>query len=138
MSSASLASRIVGVWRLRAFESHRAGRPVRHPFGRDATGVLVYAADGTMSGQLMRRGRPAFASATIVGGTDAELRAAATGYVAYAGTFEVDEARGVVLHRVAMSLFPNLVDTVQERSATLSGDLLELRTPDGARLIWER
>jgi Lipocalin-like domain len=133
-----LASRIVGVWRLRRFEAHRAGSPVRYPFGRDALGLLLYSADGTMSGQLMRPGRPAFASATIVGGTDTELRAAATGYVAYAGTFTVDEARSVVLHRVTMSLFPNLVGTVQERSAALEGDTLELRTPDGARLVWER
>jgi lipocalin-like protein len=138
MSSPSLAAGILGVWRLRAFESHRAGLPVRYPFGHDATGVLVYAADGTMSGQLMRQGRPAFVSATIVGGTDAELRAAATGYVAYAGTFEVDEVRRVVLHRVRMSLFPNLVGTVQERSAALEGDTLELRTSDGARLVWQR
>jgi hypothetical protein len=138
MSSPSLAAGILGVWRLRAFESHRAGLPVRYPFGRDATGLLVYAADGTMSGQLMRQGRPEFSSATIVGGTDAELRAAATGYVAYAGTFEVDEARRVVLHRVRISLFPNLVGTVQERSAALEGDVLELRTPDGARLVWQR
>jgi Lipocalin-like domain len=138
MIAPKLASGILGVWRLRLFEAHRDGLPVRYPFGRDAVGVLVYTADGTMSGQLMRPNRPAFGSATIVGGTDAELRAAATGYVAYAGTFEVDEARCVVLHRVTMSLFPNLVGTVQERTAALDGNILELRTPDGARLVWER
>jgi hypothetical protein len=136
--SPMLATAILGVWRLRAFESHRDGQVVRYPFGRDATGLLVYGADGTMAGQLMRPGRAAFASATITGGTDAELRAAATGYVAYAGTFEVDEARGMVFHRVEMSLFPNLIGTVQERAVTLDGDRLELRTPDGARLVWER
>jgi hypothetical protein len=134
----TLASEILGVWRLQAFESQRDGQPVRYPFGREAVGVLVYSADGTMSGQLMRPGRPAFASATITGGTDAELRAAATGYVAYAGTFEVDEARGLVLHRVIMSLFPNLIGTVQERHATLNGETLALRTPEGARLVWVR
>jgi hypothetical protein len=138
MSESGLRAGIVGVWRLRAFESHREGQPVRYPFGRDATGLLVYAADGTMAGQLMRPGRPAFASQTISGGSDAELRAAATGYVAYAGTFEVDEGRGMVLHTVVMSLFPNLIGTVQERLAMLDGNALELRTPDGARLVWER
>jgi hypothetical protein len=138
MSVESLAARLVGVWRLRAFESHRDGLPVHYPFGRDAAGLLVYTADGTMSGQLMRRGRPSFASATITGGTDTELRAAATGYVAYAGTFQVDEDRRVVRHRVTMSLFPNLVETVQERAITLTGGVLELRTPEGGRLVWER
>jgi Lipocalin-like domain len=134
----SLTTEILGVWRLQAFESQRDGQPVRYPFGIQAAGVLVYSADGTMSGQLMRPGRPVFASATITGGTDAELRAAAMGYVAYAGTFEVDEARALVLHRVTMSLFPNLIGTVQERRATLENGTLELRTPEGARLVWVR
>jgi hypothetical protein len=138
MSESALKVGIIGVWRLQAFESHREGQPVRYPFGHGAVGLLVYAADGTMSGQLMRPGRPEFASKTVSGGTDAELRTAATGYVAYAGTFEIDEARGMVLHTVVMSLFPNLIGTVQERFAVLDGDRLELRTPDGARLVWER
>jgi hypothetical protein len=137
-SPASLARRLVGTWRLVAFESHRPDRPVRYPFGPEAVGILVYTADGIMSGQLMRPGRQPFAAPTMPGGTDADLRVAALGYVAYAGPYDVDEARAVVRHHVIMSLFPNLVGTVQERTVVLDGDRLTLVAPDGARIHWRR
>jgi len=138
MSADSLAHRLVGTWQLVAFESHRPDRPLRYPFGPDAVGILVYTADGFMSGQLMRPGRQPFAASTMPGGTDADLREAALGYVAYAGPYDVDEARGVVRHHVMMSLFPNLVGTVQERTVVLDGDRLTLAAPDGARIHWRR
>jgi Lipocalin-like domain len=138
----TVAERLVGVWRLVSFETHGPSDTVRHPFGRDAAGLLVYTATGHMSGQLMRRGRHVFPSSTITGGSDAEVSSAARGYVAYAGTYSVDDAANVVIHHVTMSLFPNLVGTDQRRLLTLSGDQLELRTPpeEGRTMIlrWER
>ncbi len=138
----SVAERLVGVWRLVSFETRGPGNAVRYPFGRDAAGLLVYTATGHMSGQLMRRGRTVFDSSTITGGSDAEVSSAARGYVAYAGTYDVDDAQGVVTHHVTMSLFPNLVGTDQRRALSLEGDTLELRTPpeDGRTMIlrWER
>jgi hypothetical protein len=124
----------VGVWRLVSFEVHtQPGQPIRHPFGSDAVGILIYTGNGVMAGQLMRPGRSTFSSRIITRGSDAELVEAATGYVAYAGTYEVNEvndAEGVVTHHVTMSLFPNLVGTDQHRHLTLTTDALELRTPE--------
>jgi len=141
-SPVSIARRLVGVWRLVSFEVHAQGQPVRHPFGSDAVGVLIYNADGSMAGQLMRPGRSSFASSTITRGTSAELAEAATGYVAYAGTYSVDETRRVVTHHVTMSLFPNLVGTDQQRDVNIDGDTLELRTPSEAGRVmilrWQR
>jgi hypothetical protein len=138
----SIAQRLVGVWRLVSFEVQAQGQTARHPFGREAQGVLIYSANGVMAGQLMRPGRTSFSSQTITRGTDAELIEAATGYVAYAGTYSVDEARRVVTHHVTMSLFPNLVGTDQPRHLDLQGDRLKLRTPpEGGRVMilrWER
>lgn len=138
----SIAQRLIGVWRLVSFEVHAQDQPVRHPFGRDAVGVLMYAANGIMAGQLMRPGRATFASTTITRGSDAELVEAATGYVAYAGTYSVDEARRVVTHHVTMSLFPNLVGTDQPRHLVIEDDRLELSTPpEGGRVMilrWKR
>ena len=91
-SAVSIAQRLVGVWRLVSFEVHAPGQPIRHPFGPNAVGILIYTSSGTMAGQLMRQGRPAFASSTITRGTDTELAEAATGYVAYAGTYSVNDA----------------------------------------------
>jgi hypothetical protein len=137
-----LAQRLIGVWRLVSFEVHAQGQPMRHPFGPHADGVLIYTANGVMAGQLMRPGRSSFASSTITRGTDSELAEAATGYVAYAGTYSVDEVESIVTHHVTMSLFPNLVGTEQHRGVTFTGDQLELRTPpEGGRVMilrWQR
>jgi Lipocalin-like domain len=141
-SAVSIAQRLIGVWRLVSFEVHSPEQPIRHPFGPDAVGMLIYAANGTMAGQLMRPGRTSFSSATITRGSDAELVEAATGYVAYAGTYSVSEADHAVFHHVTMSLFPNLVGTDQHRGVVFDGDYLELRTPSEAgrvmTLRWQR
>jgi hypothetical protein len=128
---------LVGTWRLISFQVRGPGDAIRYPFGPDATGLLIYTANGLMAGQIMRRGRATFASATITGGTSDELAEAATGYIAYAGTYSVDEAAAVVTHHVTMSLFPNLVGTDQRRGMALDGDRLDLSA--GAMVIsWER
>lgn len=141
-SAVSIAQRLVGVWRLVAFEVHAPGQPIRQPFGPEAVGILIYTANGVMAGQLMRPGRSTFASTTITRGSDAELVEAATGYVAYAGTYSVNESQDVVTHRVTMSLFPNLVGTDQHRHVMIDEARLELRTPpeNGRVMIlrWER
>ena len=138
----SIAQRLIGVWRLVSFEVHAQDQPVRHPFGPNAVGVLIYSANGVMAGQLMRPGRPSFSSQTITRGSDAELVEAATGYVAYGGTYSVEEARGIVTHHVTMSLLPNLVGTDQHRHLSIEDDRLELRTPpEGGRVMilrWRR
>jgi Lipocalin-like domain len=141
-TAVSIAQRLVGVWRLVSFEVHAPGQPIRHPFGPDAIGILMYTAAGAMAGQLMRPGRSSFSSSTITRGTSAELAEAATGYVAYAGTYSVDEARRIVTHHVTMSLFPNLVGTDQHRHLMLTADALELRTPEESGRVmllrWQR
>lgn len=141
-SAVSIAQRLVGVWHLVSFEVHAPGQPVRHPFGPDARGILIYTASGTMAGQLMRPGRSSFSSSTITRGSDAELVEAATGYVAYAGTYRASDAESTVTHHVTMSLFPNLVGTDQHRGVVFDGDYLELRTsPDAGRVMmlrWQR
>jgi hypothetical protein len=138
----SIAQRLVGVWRLISFEVRVPEGGTRYPFGPDARGLLIYTASGHMAGQVMRLGRPPFAGTTITGGSDAELAEAATGYIAYTGTYSVSDAEGVVIHHVTMSLFPNLIGTDQRRSVTFEGQQLALSTPpeDGPvmTLRWDR
>jgi Lipocalin-like domain len=132
---------LIGAWRLVSFQVRGPADAIRYPFGPDATGLLIYTANGLMAGQVMRRGRVAFAAATITGGTSDELAEAATGYIAYAGTYSVDEATSVVTHHVTMSLFPNLIGTDQRRGVMLDGDRLELSAGENGRVMvleWER
>ena len=139
-------SALVGVWRLVALESRTTSGEIRHPLGRAARGQLMYDSAGRMSAQLMDPDRPTFASGDLTRGSDAELRAAVAGYIAYYGTYTVDLSRGVVTHHVQGALFPNWVGGDQVRYFRLDGDRLTITTPpiriggedSTTVLVWER
>jgi hypothetical protein len=58
---------------------------------------------------------PPFASGEGRKETDKEVRAAYDGYVAYFGTYRVDEAKSIVTHVVEGSLYPSYTGTDQPR-----------------------
>jgi hypothetical protein len=95
--------------------------------GTQVAGLIMYAADGFMSANLMVPGRPGFSGGSAISATPAELEAGAAGYFGYAGRFEVDEASGIVTHYIEIALVPNLVSTAQRRHVLLDGRRLVLR-----------
>ena len=136
----------IGTWKLVSSEFRLSADKAVYPLGRDAVGMLTYDTSGHMSAQLMRLDRPAFASGDQVGGTPEEIKSAFEGFVAYFGTYEVNEQKGIVTHYVEGSSFPNWVGTDQIRFFEFSGDRLTLTTPPipvGGQqltglLLWER
>jgi Lipocalin-like domain len=112
IESQPLAALVVGNWSLVSFEVVSDDR-TEFPFGPDAVGTLTYDRASHMAVQIMKRGRPIFASDELEGATLEELSAAFNGYVAYYGTYSVDERACVITHHVAASLFPNWVGTDQ-------------------------
>ncbi len=136
-----------GTWRLERYEHRRADGSLCLPLGENARGLLLYTPDGYMSGQIMRPERPQFQGGALSGGSAAEIRAALLGYVAYFGTYAVDEKAGTVTHEVVGSWYPNFVGSRQVRHYEFEGpDRLLLRTPPRASgketrtglLVWER
>lgn len=120
-----LARALVGSWMLRRWSiAYPDGRPDALPFGEDAVGLLVYAADGWMSATMCRARREALAPALAGAGTDSARARAFEGYLAYAGRWSVQG--DVVTHDVQMSMNPVLLGTAQLRRAVLAGDSLEL------------
>jgi hypothetical protein len=98
-----------------------------------------------VSAQLMKPMRPLFRSLAWNGGTAEEYCEAGRGYIAYCGTYEVDERGGTVTHIPKVSLLPNLVSARQVRSVDLQGDRLVLATATTvdsetviSRLEWRR
>ncbi len=61
--------------------------------------MLIYDASEHVPAQMMRAGRPRFGSGDQLKGTDAEVRAAFEGYLAYFGEYTVDEAAGAAPSR---------------------------------------
>jgi len=141
------ANRLLGVWSLVTYTDEQSGRDDTHPFGTDPQGFLIYTPDGFVSAQLMRTGRPAFLSSDWHHGTQQEYQASGSGYIAYCGTYEVDEEKATVTHLPSVSLLPNLIGGRQCRSIDLEGDRLVLRAAGApvaggvdvtSRLEWKR
>lgn len=124
------ASRFVGAWRLVSCEARDSGGQLSYPYGERATGQLFYDAVGNMSAQLMRADRARFAARDPALGTDAEVRDAFDGYVAYFGTYSIDDAKGTVTHHVTGASFPNWIgiDLVRYYTFDQAGRL-RLSTP---------
>ncbi len=61
--------RLVGAWELQEYTATAADGTIAFPMGADATGLVIYTADGYMSAQLMVQGRPPYASGDMEGGT---------------------------------------------------------------------
>jgi hypothetical protein len=62
-----------------------------------------------MSAQLGKADRARFGSRDPARGTDAEVRAAFDGYVAYFGTYEINDSTRAVTHHVQGASFPNWI-----------------------------
>jgi hypothetical protein len=138
-----MTASVVGSWRLKRWETVAADGRVTCPLGPDAVGYLIYTVDGYMSVAMMRAARPSFTGDDLLAGTPVERAAAAAGYVGYSGHYEVGD--GVIVHHVAVSLFPNWVGTDQRRFAEVAGNELTITTgplriggETISRLVWER
>lgn len=135
MTPEQLRAAVIGAWRLVSFKATAVDRgDVVEPYGARPRGMLVYTADGAMSAQIMRPDRPQFQQARLEEGQPEELVAAAVGYMAYGGTWEVS-GESLVVHHVEISLFPNWVGATLSRIATWDGDRLDLNLPEPA-MIW--
>jgi len=137
---------LAGVWRLFSSEFRTSGGEVIYPLGEDALGQAIFTETGFMSGQLMRQGRPQFASGNQASGTAQEMEAALQGYVAYYGTCEVDVEKQTLTTHVDGSMYPNWVGGFQTRFYQLDDKQLTLTTPPitigdeeiTGVLVWER
>ena len=136
----SVRNRFIGVWKLVSCERKSSGGDLSYPYGEKPIGRITYDKAGRMSAQLMRSERRSLSGATLRTASPREL-GEVLGFVAYFGTFDIDEATRTVIHHVQASLVPSFVGTDLKRTYEFAGNqlILTARTDDGAlRLIWER
>jgi len=132
---------LIGTWRLVEYSiPDKSGAGDKYyPLGSDATGFLMYTPDGFVSAQMMAAGRPIYKSGRLHSGTAEEMAAAAKGYLAYAGHFEVDEESGTLIHHMEVSMNPTWLGQAQERFLRLEDDTITITAPgNNAVLIWRR
>jgi hypothetical protein len=138
----------VGTWQLVAVHFYNAQNESIKMYGEAPRGMLIYDAQGHMNGQVMQRERPPLPKGREAENARDEYHAILRGYIAYFGTYEVDENAGTVTHHVHGSLIPDWVGTDQIRLFEFCDDnqRLILRTPPSTlrgdvlrgELIWER
>jgi hypothetical protein len=121
---AAVRERLVGSWTLLSYTTEAPDGTTGRPYG-EAVGRLNYDAAGNMAGQVMRPNRLPVAPGQW--GTQ-EVRSAYAGYIAYFGTYEVNDAGDTVVHHVEGALNPGWVSGRQVRRLRFEGDLLVLST----------
>lgn len=116
-------ARFIGTWRL---------------VSDTTTGMMIYDNLGNMAAQVMpNRMRRPYAAAQP---TPEEAKDAITGYLAYFGTYSVDEQARIVTHHRKGNINPGQVgDDVVRTYVFESNDRLVL-TPAGStnKIVWER
>jgi hypothetical protein len=129
--AAAAAKQLIGTWQLVRFENTRPDGTVERPYGPNPRGYFIYDATGHLSIQFMRTPpTPPFAAGDTKG-TDTEVRAAYDGYVAYFGTWRINDDATAVTHVVEGALKPSYTGTDQFRPFTLEGDTLIIRPSPG-------
>jgi hypothetical protein len=139
-SPPTLRDQIQGTWRLVLYERRNTESEAwTKRFGDGPKGYIMYDRTGHMMVEFEKMPPPPnFASGDDWTPTPDEARAALLGYIAYFGTYTVDEAAHAVTHHVEGSLNPSYYGTDQLRPATLEGDRLTLSDGKTFRVVWER
>ncbi len=136
---------LLGSWELIEWRiEYSEGRAPSWPFGKDATGLLMYAPDGWMSATMSKRERAALADGTAMKPDEASRARSFGEYLAYAGTWTL--AGSTVSHDVRMSMNPVLIGLPHARAASLADGVLTLIAnepgPGGAtrvhHILWRR
>lgn len=134
---------LIGAWTLQSSVRTFADGHKEYPFGEKPVGRIEYDKEGRMFALLMRSGR----RSTVAPGLELdaasveEIREAVTGFVAYFGSYEVDDASQTVSHHVEASLVPSWVGKSLKRRFRWDGARLVLtRAVPGTtdELVWER
>ena len=136
--------RFIAVWRLISCDRKFQDGHIASPYGEKPVGRITYDKAGRMSAQLMRPGRHSTVAPGIswISGNASpeEIREALDGFLAYFGTFDVDESAHTVIHQIEACLVPSFVGMGLKRTYRFDADRLVL-TADSTNLlevVWKR
>ncbi len=142
---------LVGTWQLVRWDiRYDDGRAPTLPYGEDATGLILYSADGWMNACISRARRPRLSSESVRSAPEAERLAAFESHFQYAGAYRLQTVAGrlQVVHQVTHALNPNFVGTEQVRNVDADADgVLTLSASDTLpgssvarhhRLVWRK
>jgi lipocalin-like protein len=142
----SLKEQLHGTWTI--VSAARVVGGVEEPdfLGQDPVGRFMFAPDGHMCFNAMRRNRSKFVSPSFQAATSEEKSAAYDSYIGYCGRYEVNEQERSIVMQFELSSFPNWTGTTQNRFVDVTGTRLRISTPprlsEGKEIVntilWER
>jgi hypothetical protein len=146
-AAAADPSALIGVWKLVEYSTADPDSGERfHPFGRNASGYLMYTPGGRMSALLQAENRKRFSGGNRINAPAEERAEAFSTSTAYMGRYSYEGER--VIHHVELSTNPDWVGADQLRYPKLEGRRLTITTPplptrpDGklrvSTLVWEK
>lgn len=138
------AKDLIGKWDIVSWLQLYADGRRQAPLGEKLEGFIRYLPDGEMICMIADAERRAFETGGQWNASDAEKAGAYGSMLSYAGRYRLQG--DMVVHEVAISLFPNWKDGEQRRHVRLEGDTLyieahlEQGTPEArtAQLKWRR
>lgn len=123
-----MGAHLTGSWKLVAWRRVAGDGTITYPLGQDASGSLIYTADGQMAVVIAATDRGSVVTDDPPLGGDVQQRADAySSFLAYAGTYELQGE--TIVHHIAESLYPNWSGEEQSRPFTYHDNELVLRTP---------
>jgi hypothetical protein len=141
----STRAQLVGTWRLVSSTQRMADGTARPDpqTGSKGVGYLIYTESGRVCVVVGNPERSRWVS--VQAPTEAEVHNAFDGLVAYAGTFEVNEAERYVVHHIEVDRVPNLSGADRKRFCSFSANQLVLRAAPPLpkdvtewTIVWER
>ncbi len=145
--AAPISRSLIGTWRLLSrVDRNRAGAQLTEPsLGSDPIALLIFDGSGNFAAQFMKRDRSAGAGEEGAAPLANNSRARG-GYDAYFGTYEADDAKGVISTLLVGALSQENVGQVYVRSVAVDRDTLTLRLETQSRqgepvfrtLTWKR
>jgi hypothetical protein len=132
----------LGSWALVSLERVLPSGEVSRPLGDSPVGSILYQPDGHMSAQLSVGNPARFVNDDLDQASAEEATQAWRTYLGYWGSFKILVEKGVVVHRVEGSSFPNWIGTEQVRHFHFDGAnrlILETQSSSGRHtLVWQR
>lgn len=128
-----------GVWELVSFDQNESDGNVSHPYGDMPVGRLTFDEAGRTSVFVMKPGRVASVNTTagIATASAEDLRQIADGFMAYYGSFQVDDSTKTLITKVEACTIPAWTGSEQKRAYELSNGMLTLITP-ATKLVWKK
>lgn len=141
---ASLAGQLTGTWRLVSYQEKMGDGSVQNPYGENPQGIAIFEPGGYFSVQMMKVPRVGY-PAGYDRATAEQVKAVQEAYLAYYGTWAVDEGHSALIENIRGSNQPHLNNQITTQRFDFQGKRLGLRTvfdttggQQSIEFLWEK